>query len=140
MSKREKICKICGRSSGKYPVCCDCYFKDKKSIQPIATQEPKPKKTDDYKGKWDSKYPHFRYYIKAKHPALITKEYSENEYAYRKVMHSEKDGRHLNEKIEPNPNAKDNKPMYIAKRERHDKKTRFSRWVYKWKYDGNKKK
>ena len=44
------------------------------------------------------KYPHFRYYKKSKHPALITGEHSKEEYKYRKVMHSEKDGKRNNEK------------------------------------------
>ena len=81
-------------------------------------------------------YPHFRRYKKSNHPALITSEKTENEYNYRKVMHSEKDGRHLNEKVYPNPNPKDKKPMYIGKRVRHDKKENFSKWKYPWKYKG----
>ncbi len=40
----------------------------------------------------ESTYPHFRYYKPSKHPALIVAEHSEEEYKYRKVMHSEKDG------------------------------------------------
>ena len=52
-------------------------------------------------------YPHFRYYKKSGHPTLITAEYSEKEYKYRKVMHSEREGRHLNEKVFPNPNPND---------------------------------
>lgn len=43
-------------------------------------------------------YPYFRYYKKANHPALITGEHSNSEYKYRKVMHSEKDGKRNNEK------------------------------------------
>ena len=83
-------------------------------------------------------YPHFRKYKPSNHPALITGEYSEEEYRYRKVTHSEKDGRHLNEKVEPNPNPKDKKPMYIAKRERHDEKKKFSKWKFPWKYKKKK--
>ena len=49
----------------------------------------------------------------------------ENEYNYRKVMHSFRDGRHLNEMVFPNPDPKDKKPMYIAKRIRHDEKKYF---------------
>lgn len=79
-------------------------------------------------------YPHFRYYRKSKHPALIVGEKPIEEYRYRKVMHSEKDGRHLNEKVYPNPNPKDKKPMYIGKRVRHDKKSNFEKnplpWIY----------
>ena len=72
-------------------------------------------------------FPHFRRYKKSNHPALITGEFSEKEYKYRKVMHSEKDGRHLNEKVYPNPNPKDKKPMFIGKRVRHDKKRYFGK-------------
>ena len=79
-------------------------------------------------------YPHFRKYLKSGHPALITAEYSVDEYKYRKVTHSEKDGRHFNEMVYPNPNPKDKKPMYIGKRVRHDKKDNFSKWKYPWKY------
>lgn len=78
-------------------------------------------------------YPHFRYYKKSKHPALIVAEHSEEEYKYRKVMHGDRDGRHLNEKVHPNPNKKDPEPMYIAKRVRHDKKLNFGK-KYPWKY------
>ena len=79
-------------------------------------------------------YPHFRYYKKANHPALITGEHSNSEYKYRKVMHSEKDGKRNNEKVYPNPNSNDSRSMYIAKRMRHDKKKNFSNWKYPWKY------
>ena len=78
-------------------------------------------------------YPHFRKYKKSNHPAMITGEYSQNEWKYRKVMHNYKDGRHLNEMIYPNPNPLDPDPMYIAKRVRHDDKNNFSNWRYKWK-------
>ena len=79
-------------------------------------------------------YPHFRYYKKSKHPALITAERSEDEYNYRKVMHSAKDGNRNNEKVEPNPNPKDKAPMYIGKRVRHDKKKNFEMKPLPWKY------
>ncbi len=78
-------------------------------------------------------YPHFRKYVKSGHPALIVGEHNTNEYKYRKVMHSERDGRHLNEKVYPNPNPADKKPMHIAKRVRHDEKKYFPR-KYPWKY------
>ena len=78
-------------------------------------------------------YPYFRKYIKSGHPALIVGEHSNTEYNYRKVMHSERDGRHLNEKVYPNPNKSDERPMYIAKRVRHDKKGYFTK-KYPWKY------
>ena len=70
-------------------------------------------------------FPHFRYYKKSGHPAMITGEHSEKEYRYRKATHSDREGRHLNEKIVPNPNPKDTKAMYLVKRERHDKKKYF---------------
>ena len=79
-------------------------------------------------------YPHFRHYKRSNHPALIVGEYSNTEYNYRKVTHNERDGRHLNEKVTPNPNPKDKKPMYIGKRVRHDKKAHFSKWIYPWLY------
>lgn len=78
-------------------------------------------------------YPHFRKYKKSGHPAMITGEYSVSEWNYKKVMHSNKDGRHLNDTIVPNPNPLDPKPMHITKRTRHDKKEHFSNWRYKWK-------
>ena len=86
-------------------------------------------------------FPHFRLYKKSKHPALIVGEQSNNkveEWNYRKVTHSEKDGRHLNEKVYPNPNLSDNRPMYISKRVRHDIKKNFSSWKYPWKYKKKK--
>lgn len=83
-------------------------------------------------------YPHFRYYRKSGHPALIVGEQKSEknieEYRYRKVMHSEKDGRHLNEKVYPNPNLKDKEPMYIAHRVRHDDKENFANTPLPWKY------
>ena len=78
-------------------------------------------------------YPHFRQYLKSGHPALIVSEHTESEYKYRKVMHNERDGRHPNEKVYPNPNKRDKEPMYIAKRVRHDKKKYFGK-KYPWKY------
>ena len=40
-------------------------------------------------------------------------------------MHSDHDGRHLNETIYPNPNPLDKEPMNVAKRVRHDRKQIF---------------
>lgn len=79
-------------------------------------------------------YPHFRYYKKSGHPALIVGEQPKDEYRYRKVMHSEKDGKRTNEKIEPNPKPGDPDPMYIGKRVRHDKKLNFEPRPLPWKY------
>lgn len=79
-------------------------------------------------------YPHFRYYKKSKHPALIVGEQPIEEYRYRKVMHGKYDGRHINEEIYPNPKPDDNGPMYIAKRVRHDKKSNFEDKPLSWKY------
>ena len=78
-------------------------------------------------------FPHFRYYKKSGHPALITAEYSADEYKFRKVTHSEREGGRTNEKVYPNPNPKDPKPMCITKRTRHDKKINFGK-IYPWKY------
>lgn len=86
-------------------------------------------------------YPHFRYYKPSRHPALIIGEQKSDkndEYRYRKVMHSEYDGRHLNEKVYPNPNPKDKKPMYIGNRIRHDEKTKFEEKPLPWKYPNKK--
>lgn len=93
----------------------------------------------------EAEYPHFRYYKKSKHPALIVGEQKGSkqttqgvkqidEYKYRKVMHSETDGNRKNEKIYPNPNPKDDKPMYIGKRVRHDEKENFEECPLPWKY------
>lgn len=86
----------------------------------------------------ETQFPHFRHYKKANHPALITgeqvNEKKVEEWKYRKVMHSEKDGRHPNEKVYPNPNPQDKKPMYIGKRTKHDEKKYFSESAYPWKY------
>ena len=79
-------------------------------------------------------FPHFRHYKKSGHPALITAEHSASEYKYRKVMHSEKDGGRNNEKVFPNPDPLDSKPMYIGKRVKHDKKKYFGKTPYPWKY------
>ena len=76
----------------------------------------------------EAPYPHFRYYRKSGHPALIVGEQKTgdvDEYKYRKVMHSERDGNRPNEKVYPNPNPKDPEPMYIGKRVKHDEKKRF---------------
>ena len=79
-------------------------------------------------------FPHFRIYLKSGHPALIIQERSNEEYDYRKVMHGEKDGKRTNEKVYPNPNPTDKKPMYIGKRTRHDKKKFFGKTPLPWKY------
>ncbi len=78
-------------------------------------------------------FPHFRKYKKSNHPAMITGEYSEEEWNYRKVMHGDRDGRHLNETFDPNPNPLDLEPMHVARRVRHDNKENFSKWRYRWK-------
>ena len=83
-------------------------------------------------------YPHFRFYKKSNHPALIVGDHQVDEYKYRKVMHSEKDGKRTNEKVYPNPNKSDPKPMYIGKRVRHDKKKYFGDKPLPWKYPKHK--
>jgi hypothetical protein len=88
-------------------------------------------------------FPHFRWDEKGKHPSLIVGEQEIEEYKFRKVMHGQKDGRHLNEEVFPNPKPNDKDPMYIGKRVRHDKKRNFSQWKYPWTYPpkkGHKKK
>lgn len=84
-------------------------------------------------------YPHFRYFKKSRHPALIVGEKPVDEYKYRKVMHSEKDGDRKNEVVFPNPDPRDLKPMYIGKRVRHDKMNAFENRPLPWKYPKNKK-
>ena len=118
----------------------------KKTINPQRQTAVKPTKKSgkpaEQKVKTTEKenFPHFRKHNTSNHPALITGEYSEKEYDYRKVMHGEKDGRHRNEKVSPNPNPKDPRPMYIGKRVRHDEKKNFSTWKYPWKYPSTKNK
>lgn len=85
----------------------------------------------------EAPYPHFRYYKKSGHPALIVGERNQGrkeEYKYRKVMHGGKDGRHLNETVCPNPDPDDPEPMNIAKRVRHDLKNNFEERPLPWKY------
>lgn len=85
-------------------------------------------------------YPHFRYYKKSGHPALIVGEQPVEEYRFRKVMHSEKDGGRNNEIIYPNPNRRDKEPMCISKRVKHDKKTTFEDKPLPWRYPRKNKK
>ena len=85
-------------------------------------------------------YPHFRFYKKSGHPALIVGEQPVEEYRFRKVMHSERDGGRPNEKVSPNPDRSDREPMYISKRVRHDKKSTFEDKPLSWKYPNKKKK
>lgn len=82
----------------------------------------------------EAPYPHFRYYKKSNHPALIVGEQSIDEYRYRKVMHNEKDGGRKNEIVYPNPDKRDPNPMCIGKRIRHDKKDKFENNPLPWKY------
>ena len=55
-------------------------------------------------------------------------------------MHSEKDGKRNNEKLYPNPDPNDKKPMYIGKRIRHDEKRYFEDRPLPWKYPNKNKK
>ena len=104
-----------------------------KRAKTIKKSMPAKKKTTTTK----ETFPHFRKYKKSGHPALIVGEQvnakQKEEYKFRKVMHSEKDGKRTNEKIVPNPNLKDNRPMYIGKRVRSDEKKFFSERL-PWKY------
>lgn len=104
--------------------------KKKKPIKKPAA--PTPKK---------EQYPHFRRYKVSNHPALILGEQKDEkereEYVFRKVTSSPKEGRHNNEKVEPNPDTSKSTPMYIVRRKRHDLKTRFGK-KYPWKYPKDK--
>ena len=129
----------------------------KKSVKPqrqtAVKPTKKPGKPAGQKVKTAEKenFPHFRKYKKSNHPALIVgeqkgkktdnqgKEHETDEYKYRKVMHNEKDGNSPNEKVFPNPNPKDPRPMYIGKRVRHDEKKNFGE-KYPWKYPSTKNK
>ncbi len=92
----------------------------------------------------EAPYPHFRYYRVSRHPALIVGEQisdsNKPEYRYRKVMHSDKDGRHNNERVFPNPDPRDKEPMYIGTRVRHDSKEKFEPKPLPWIYKKGKKK
>lgn len=84
------------------------------------------------------KFPHFRMYKKNNHPALIVGEAKikkENDgFLFRKASHSKKLTTRGYEKVYPNPNPKDARPMFIEKRKRADLKERFSKilpWNYK---------
>lgn len=103
------------------------FEKRRKGKKRYSEKKPKPRREKET-------FPHFRYYKKSKHPALIIGEQPVDEYKFRKVMHSEREGGQPNEKVYPNPNPKDPKPMYIGKRVRHDKKTQFESYKLPWNY------
>lgn len=117
-------------------------FHCKSEAQKKAIRKNYAKNAAKKKGRIEAPYPHFRYYKKSKHPALIVGEQKRteqgktpvDEYKYRKVMHGEKDGDRKNEMVYPNPNPKDDKPMYIGKRVRHDDKGNFEERPLPWKY------
>ena len=119
-------------------------FRCVSEAQKKAIRKSYAEKSAKEKRRIEAAYSHFRFYRKSKHPALIVGEQKGtkqtvqgvkevDEYRYRKVMHGEKDGRHLNEVVYPNPNPKDDKPMYIAKRVRHDDKENFENAPLPWK-------
>ncbi len=123
----------------------------KKAIRRSYAKKAEKNKKDARKiERVEAPYPHFRYYKKSKHPALIVGEQNGvktdsngkarevEEYRYRKVMHSERDGGRTNEKVYPNPNPKDPKPMHIGKRVRHDDKENFEELPLPWKYPKKK--
>ena len=106
----------------------------KKAIKRSYAKKAEQKRTE-------APYPHFRYYRKSKHPALIVGEQTANknnktveEYRYRKVTHSQIEGGRNNDMVYPNPNPKDTEPMYITKRVRHDEKDNFENKPLPWKY------
>lgn len=78
-------------------------------------------------------FPHFRHYKKSGHPALILSE-EKQDYNFRRVTSSEYSGHHRNEKVYPNPDKRKKTPMYIVKQRQRDKKEKFSKWKYSWKY------
>lgn len=123
-----------GKKNGKRHCVSDA---QKKAIRRYYAVK-RAKERQQQQGRVEAEYPHFRYYKKSQHPALITgeqvNEKKQDEYNYRKVMHSEKDGKRNNEKIEPNPNPRDSKPMYIGRRTRHDVKSNFDEKPLPWKY------
>ena len=69
---------------------------------------------------------HFRIYFKSNHPAYIVDEEG-NKYYFHRVTSSPYSGHKKNWKIDPNPDKRMNKPMYIIKEEQIDKKGRFSK-------------
>ena len=81
--------------------------------------------------------PHFRKYKRNGHPALIVGEAKIKEekdgFLYRKASHSKKLTTKTYEKVFPNPNPKDPRPMYIEKRKRADYKKQFGpKLPWKW--------
>lgn len=81
-------------------------------------------------------YPHFRYYRKSGHPALILGEVNnKKDFLFRKVSHEKTVSRSKNvEKVFPNPDITDKSPMYIEKRKRVDRKYYFRNSILPWKY------
>ncbi len=74
-------------------------------------------------------FPHFRIYKKNKHPALILGyakiEKRRDGFIFRKASHSPNITKRGVDIIDPNPNPKDQKPMYIEKKKRVDYKKKF---------------
>ena len=121
-------------------------FKCKSKAQIKAIRANYARKAAQNKGRVEAPFPHFRYYKKSRHPALIVGEQNgektddsgkvrkTDEYRYRKVMHGVKDGDRTNEMVYPNPDPRDPDPMYIGKRVRHDEKDNFENVPLPWKY------
>lgn len=117
-------------------------FHCKSEAQKKAIAASYARKAAQKKGRIEAPYPHFRYYKKSKHPALIVGERRRTEqgeapveeYKFRKVMHGVKDGKRTNEMVYPNPDPRDPKPMYIGKRPRYDNKENFEERPLPWKY------
>ncbi len=82
-------------------------------------------------------FPHFRIYKKNNHPALIVsnakQKKDEDSFLYRKASHSSKFTKRGYEKVYPNPNPKDSRPMYIEKKKRVDFKRKFGP-ILPWNY------
>ena len=83
------------------------------------------------KGK--EEFPHFRYYIKSKHPALITNEsIDKKQYEFHGITSYPYDGKHRNIKVIPNPDTTKKSAMYIKRRKKYDDKKMFKN-KYEWK-------
>lgn len=103
-----------------------------------ASVKRKPKKREVFV---DAPYPHFRFYRKSGHPALILKEVNEGkDYLFRRTSHEDSVARKSGyEVLEKNPNPNDPKPMFIERRKRRDRKIAFYRIPLNWKYKKEKK-
>ncbi len=74
-------------------------------------------------------FPHFRMYRKSKHPAMIVGDATINKdkdgYLYKKTSHSTGLTKRGFDVLSPNPDPKDDRPMFVEKRKRKDYKFKF---------------